>query len=438
MPIILVTGEEDTGLEDAAVRRGAQDCLVRANLNPRMLGRVARHAVERQRLASGLRAAVERLHRSETRLREAKGRLAAILDAVPLSVVQLDREGRPLMVTRRPGFLPETTHTPTSLGDHLPLEAATRLQWNLDLAIQTATEQRWELTTPRTDGRPGTWMVHLTPMLDETGDVGSITATFRDVSTDRLLERRAERSDRMATVGMLATTLAAEINNPMTVVLANAQALQDSLREVACSARETAPGTDWIDAFEGELSEMASDIATGAERVQGIVTNLHRHVDACDHDETVIDPRSAVETAMALARPRLGAGIGVSVRLDPAPHVRVDEHRLVQVVVDLICEAAAGCPANATSSPELQVHLEDSHGTARLTLRSPAAGPSEAASTDHHGLEQNETSLAFAQRFVSTWGGQVRTGQAPDGGRFLTIMLPAAPQEHTLHSPAVA
>ncbi len=58
LPIIVLTGLEDEALGVEAVRKGAQDYLVKGQTAPRTLVRVVRHAVERKRLEESLR----RLH----------------------------------------------------------------------------------------------------------------------------------------------------------------------------------------------------------------------------------------------------------------------------------------------------------------------------------------------------------------------------------------
>jgi signal transduction histidine kinase len=54
VPILLLTGVEDEDLAVAAVREGAQDYMVKRQVDARLLGRAIRHAAERQRLKAEL------------------------------------------------------------------------------------------------------------------------------------------------------------------------------------------------------------------------------------------------------------------------------------------------------------------------------------------------------------------------------------------------
>jgi signal transduction histidine kinase len=67
MPVVVLTGVDDAGLATEALRRGAQDWLTKGRLDPELVSRATRYAVERKRLE-------DRLIRSQKL--EAVGRLA--------------------------------------------------------------------------------------------------------------------------------------------------------------------------------------------------------------------------------------------------------------------------------------------------------------------------------------------------------------------------
>ena len=76
LPVIVLTGLEDEALGVEAVRKGAQDYLVKGQTPPRMLVRVIHHATERKRL--------------EDSLRQAHQRLQALMNALPVGVTFSD------------------------------------------------------------------------------------------------------------------------------------------------------------------------------------------------------------------------------------------------------------------------------------------------------------------------------------------------------------
>ncbi len=72
LPIIVLTGLEDEAVGIEAVRKGAQDYLVKGQSQPRMLMRAIHHAIERKRM--------------EEALRLERAKLQAVLDAAPVAI----------------------------------------------------------------------------------------------------------------------------------------------------------------------------------------------------------------------------------------------------------------------------------------------------------------------------------------------------------------
>lgn len=75
MPIVVLTGQPDKALGVATLRRGAQDYLIKGQVEPTLLARTLRHAIERKRLLVELDRARGEL---EERVRE---RTAALVEA---------------------------------------------------------------------------------------------------------------------------------------------------------------------------------------------------------------------------------------------------------------------------------------------------------------------------------------------------------------------
>jgi signal transduction histidine kinase/CheY-like chemotaxis protein/GAF domain-containing protein len=80
----------------------------------------------------------------------------------------------------------------------------------------------WEIRTYPVPGREGGGE-------DGEGQVDRVVVGVRDVTTQRMMEAALARSEKLASVGRLAAGLAHEINNPMTVISANAQILHEEI-----------------------------------------------------------------------------------------------------------------------------------------------------------------------------------------------------------------
>lgn len=89
------------------------------------------------------------------------------------------------------------------------------------------------------DARSTEWAIQTYPVFlsdpdevvaaDEPTPVDRVVVVVRDVTEQRLLEASLSRSEKLASVGRLAAGIAHEINNPMTVISANAQILSEEI-----------------------------------------------------------------------------------------------------------------------------------------------------------------------------------------------------------------
>ncbi len=99
------------------------------------------------------------------------------------------------------------------------------------------------------------------------GDDGSVVVHYRDVSEQRLLENRLRHSERLASLGQLASGAAHEINNPLAFVISNLRSIDGVLSDLA-------PQNEVTTSTVNEVKQIAADALVGAERVSGIVRAL--------------------------------------------------------------------------------------------------------------------------------------------------------------------
>ena len=100
------------------------------------------------------------------------------------------------------------------------------------------------------------WEISTYPILDEKDRVAQAIVLEQDITEKRRLESILAQSEKLAAVGQLAASVAHEINNPLTAIIANAQILQREL-----------PPND-------ELQESVELIARAGTRATHVVRNL--------------------------------------------------------------------------------------------------------------------------------------------------------------------
>ena len=100
LPIVVLTGLADEEIAMEAVRRGAQDYLLKGQTDARTVGRVIHYAIDRKQAEEALcakqrelEARIKELQETQRRLEAYRDRYVDLYDFAPLGYVTLDEEG---------------------------------------------------------------------------------------------------------------------------------------------------------------------------------------------------------------------------------------------------------------------------------------------------------------------------------------------------------
>ena len=142
------------------------------------------------------------------------------------------------------------------------------------------------------------------------------------------LVRKTVASERLASLGTIASSITHEINNPLTYVLCNLERAGELLR------KDTPPSAQ-------ELTELISDAVNGAERIGLIVRDMRTIARSGQPEqENVFDFSDAVRSALRLAGAVLRSCAEVDLHLAEGARVRGSAGQLTQVLVNLLVNAA--------------------------------------------------------------------------------------------------
>ena len=151
-----------------------------------------------------------------------------------------------------------------------------------------------------------------------------------DVSRRKQLEERDQRlraelahASRLSTAGELASGLAHELNQPLTAIAHNCDAVVSSIRTY----------TD----IDAELVETVNDISEQAHRAGGIIRSMRHLVRKDTSDKLPTDINELVRETVRLTAPEARAkGVKVILRLtDSLPSPTIDPVQIQQVLVNL-------------------------------------------------------------------------------------------------------
>ncbi|WP_224249450.1 sensor histidine kinase [Hyalangium gracile] len=236
-------------------------------------------------------------------------------------------------------------------------------------------------------------------------------------------ERHRAEIERLALVGQLASGVAHEVNNPLAFVKANLSFLEEELVE-----HPPVPGRE-------DLREVLAETQQGVLRIQQIVTDLRQFsrksitVEEC----AVAD---AVEEAQRLASVRLNS-LGEVVREIPAdlPRVRVGQRQLVQVLLNLLVNAADAIEHSEPRRPA-RIVLRARPSADGVCLEVEDNGPGIPPDVMPRLVEPFFTTkppgkgtglgLALCREYIGRAGGSLVAESPREGGARFVIQLPQA------------
>lgn len=159
----------------------------------------------------------------------------------------------------------------------------------------------------------------------------------RDEARDALAH-----AERLSSLGQLAAGVGHEINNPLTSVRANLEALRETLRPSAANAPQ-------------ETVTIIDEALSGADRIARVVTDLRAYaMPATERRERVEIPR-AVKAALKVASHQLRHVTTVRESIEAVQPVYADAVRLSQVLVNLLTNAAQAVQEADRTSPTIDV-----------------------------------------------------------------------------------
>jgi signal transduction histidine kinase/CheY-like chemotaxis protein len=240
------------------------------------------------------------------------------------------------------------------------------------------------------------------------------------------MEARLLLTERMSSLGALAAGVAHEINNPLAYLVTSLELMSKRLPELAGAA----PGlgsepTEWL----RRQLDRAQD---GAERVRLIVRDLKAFSRADDETMGVIDPRRALDTAIALASNEIHHRAQLVTDYDTLPAVWANEARLAQVFLNLLVNATQAISAGAAQNEIRVSGRADAEGRAVIEVRDTGSG----IEPDHLGLIFDPffttkplnvgtgLGLALCHTVIASLKGQITVESQPGAGSVFRVVLP--------------
>jgi hypothetical protein len=273
-----------------------------------------------------------------------------------------------------------------------------------------------------------------------------ISERIRIEEEKKLIHTKLIQVNRMNSLGLLASGIAHEINNPNTNILLSAQLLERSWRDLTpLLERLTAQEGDFliggtpVSELRESLPRMTSTIVGCARRIEGIISNLREF--AIQGKATMaddVDLNRVVSVAASILQHQVKRSTG-SFRLDMAdglPKVQGNAQQLEQVVINLLMNALQSLPG-PERAVEITTDWDREADEAVISVRDEGCGippenlPKVLDPFFSTKLERGGSGLGLAitSFIVREHNGTLDIDSTPGAGTTVTVRIPLAPRE---------
>jgi two-component system, NtrC family, sensor kinase len=375
------------------------------------------HLLRNIQMTEQLKVMNAHLEASRWELVRSRNTLRSLFDNLPDSLYIIDRKYR--LVAVNMARAKRANFEPRFIINHLCYEALYQrtepcpnclvAETFFNHIITNRTERVWE-----SGENPLEWDITAYPILEEDEEVPQVIIFERDVTEKNMMGAILIQSEKMAAVGQLAAGIAHEINNPLTVVLANAQLLERSLPK------------------ESDDAEAVDLISRAGTRALQVVRNLLNFARKEQSEVKPTDINQSIQTALDMLRHEFMQR-SVDFVFEPAdnlPMIMASQENLSGVWVNILINAM---DATAGREGKVKVVTQQAGNEIRIIIND-----------NGHGIEPDRLKrifdpfyttkevgkgtglgLSICHRVIKQHGGNILVDSQLGVGTTFTIILPA-------------
>lgn len=259
-------------------------------------------------------------------------------------------------------------------------------------------------------------LLTVSPLRNPQGKIVGASAIARDISAKRHSEEAVRRSEKLATAGRLAASIAHEINNPLEAVL----------NLIYLARHDPAQAERYLSMAEEEVARAARI----AQQTLGFVRD--------NHSVAAIDPATIMDEVLEIyARKLEGKQIRVTRNYRGQCHINGYSGEVRQLLTNLLVNAVDAMDANGTLQVRVRAGRQSLHGQegVRITIADNGSGiPCERVRRIFEPFyttkQDSGTGLGLwvSQGIVQKHGGSIQVRSRVDGayrGTVFAVFLPS-------------
>lgn len=374
IPIVLVTGQGTEEVAVQALRLGVADYLVKHEGYLHQLP-IVLEKVQKQ----------EELNKSLSQFRNLSQEFQGLLDAIPDSLMLLDRDHNVLWANRvAADQIGSTAHDMIGrncfelwCGHTKPCDTCPVMR-----CFDSGTP--WAETVTRPDGR--IWDVRAVPLMDDEGKVSKAIEVKRDITEHKKLEEQYLHAQKMESIGTLAGGVAHDFNNILTVITSLGQIMYSKIPE------------------GDPQRQNLSDILEASDRAASLTRELLLFSRKQASERKSVDLNDILIKTKAFLNRTIGADIALeAVPCAPPLQILADQHQLQQVLMNLAVNARDAMPEGGKLLLTTELVLLDEEFTSGSGFGKPGPHALLTVTDTGTGMDGNTLQRIF-EPFFSTKG----------------------------------
>lgn len=393
VPIIVLTGLDDEASAVKAVQNGAQDYLVKGDVNSSLLMRSIRYAIERQRLLVDLKQKSEELQ-------SAKNSFYSIVQMSEDGMVVIDQQGV-VRFANQSAVSQFKLESERLIGSQFGRPIVSGNSTEIDILCANGTKGLAEMRTVNTSWHGET--AHL--------------AMLRDITDRKRNEELLVRQEKMAAMGQLASIVGHEIRNPLGTIKNSVEFLGIKICQNPDPDKKIKEHLRILHEEVHNINKLIDDILGFARTRELKVTTVSTN----DLVETAVKSTSIPDNIRIVCE--FGSNL---------PRIAVDSEQIHRVFLNILLNACEAMSTGGTLTIRTREHISEDEKKRNIAISFQDTGmgiPEDKLTRIFEPLFTTKSKgtglgLAACQKISTAHHGSIEVESKISEGTIFTIIIP--------------